>query len=290
MGRLMERMAKSCHALFVASPMAGEGMSLETGQLASAFECAMKSIAARVPLFMWITRRSGGETLETLALLSERLRQTAYPGDVYWVDSPLVHHSNRGLSAYYEEFCSNSDRPVIIFNDPRLVRSIGGPLKRKNIRTSIFEDMARIERVAAMVFKGDLDRVYNYARVAARAKDFPIYEGDEGRFLDRPSLSGVVSAGANLLPEIWASVTTFCLDISGEMTIYPDHLMQIWKMGKTLRELLDTYREHPAAVIKAVLAAKGTIKTALSLSYPRRPMAPMIEKAIEVMNQEDSFN
>lgn len=289
MGRLLDRMAKSCHALFVAGPSCGEGMALETGQVAMAFQCALDRVAGRIPLLMWIARKTCEETEETLGLLGDVLRKRAYSGAVFWVDCPLLRHSNRGLEAYYEGFSAGSHLPFILFNDPGLIKRFGGALKRKNIRTSILGEMARIDKVAAMIFRGSLDRVYNYVKVVNRPKEFPIYEGDEGRFLERPSFSGVVSAGSNLMPEIWGRVTAFCLEISGEKTIYPDHLMEIWNMGRMLRELLQTYRAFPAAVIKAALAARGIIRTPLTLSPAAKDIAPLVSKALGLMSQEASF-
>ena len=81
------------------------------------------------------------------------------------------------------------------------------------------------------------------------------------RFLTHPSLSGVVSAGANLSPKAWSKITAASLGLSDTREDYPDRLQQIWKTGQYLRTLLDLYSPQAVQVIKQVLSEAGIIES-----------------------------
>jgi dihydrodipicolinate synthase/N-acetylneuraminate lyase len=81
------------------------------------------------------------------------------------------------------------------------------------------------------------------------------------RFLTHPSLSGVVSAGANLSPKAWSKITTASLGLGDPRGDYPDRLQQIWEAGGYLRVLLDLYSPHAVQVIKEVLSQAGIIES-----------------------------
>ncbi len=285
--RLLARLIKSSQGLFLASPGAGEGISLSTEQLAALLETAMSAVKARIPIFMWVTRRTAPDTRQTVETLGRIVEKNAYGGQVFWVDCPLIYHSNRGLVDNYKDLWAGKHLPLMLYNDPSLVQELTRHFKRKNIRTAILSELAEYNGIAGIIFHGNLERVYNYAKATVKAKDFFIYEGEEEQFLDHPGLAGVVSAGANLMPEIWGKVTSFCLEISAENTMYPDLLMQIWKMGSTLRELLDCYKRDPAHVIKAFLAKAGFIESPYCLNSPKTELSDIVARLEEVMTHGD---
>jgi dihydrodipicolinate synthase/N-acetylneuraminate lyase len=264
-------------------------MLLGKEQLADLLDKALSVVGGRIPIFMWVTRRTQEETGEALAEFQRIIERNAYRGSVSWVDCPLIYHSNRGLVDYYRDLLRSSANPFILFNSPDLVHGMARPFKRRNIRTNILVGLAALSKVSGLIFEGSLDRIYNYARAAGRVKEFHIYEGDENHFLDHPGSRGVVSAGANLMPETWGRVTAFCLDISGEKTIYPDHLMQIWRMGRILRDLSEFYKQAPAAVIKKVLAEQGSIENPRSLIPAQKDISGIVSSIREVMAQEESM-
>ncbi len=289
LARLLGRIKKSCHAVFLATPVPGEGHLLGADILCRMLELSLAVLNGHIPIFMWISRKSADETSFALQRLREVLERHSYTGPFFWVDCPILYRSNRGLFDHYSILTETAGNPILLFNDADFVHSETSPFKRKNIRTSILGELASLPGIAGLFYKGSLDRLYNYSKVVNRIRNFPIYEGDEDRFLETPGLRGVVSAGANLMPETWSRVTSFCLEISGEKTIYPEHLMQIWKMGRNLRELLDAYRTHPAAVLKADLYERGVIKSAKCLSAPKKDISLSVQQAVSITSQDDQF-
>ena len=91
--------------------------------------------------------------------------------------------------------------------------------------------------------------------------DFRIYDGDESRFLSYPSLSGVVSAGANLVPKAWNKITASSINRNDGGSTYPDHQQQIWEMGNYLRNLMGVYQSMAAPLIKQALFDMGIIES-----------------------------
>ncbi|NCO60779.1 MAG: hypothetical protein COX16_13155 [Deltaproteobacteria bacterium CG23_combo_of_CG06-09_8_20_14_all_51_20] len=285
--RLLSRLMKSSQGIFLASPGAGEGIFLNTEQLTALLEAGMNTVMERIPIFMWVTGRTASDTRQTVETLGRLVERKAYGGKVFWVDCPLIYHSNRGLLDNYKDLWTGKHPPIMLYNDPLLVQELTRHFKRKNIRTAILSELAELSGIAGIIFHGTLERVYNYAKATANAKSFSIYEGEEEQFLDRPGLAGLVSAGANLMPEVWGKVTSFCLEISAENTMYPDLLMQIWKMGSALRELVDCYRMDPARVIKQYLSKAGVIEGSYCLSPPKRELTNQIARIEEVLARGD---
>jgi len=85
-----------------------------------------------------------------LALLEDLLESYNYKGEVFWLDSPLFYHSNRGLYEHYQDLTLNTKYPFVLYNDPGLINMLERPLKRCNIRTSILKNLTEIGKI-----KGD---------------------------------------------------------------------------------------------------------------------------------------
>jgi dihydrodipicolinate synthase/N-acetylneuraminate lyase len=165
------------------------------------------------------------------------------------------------LPSHYNNLSTKAKEPFLLHNDPELIRQIASTFKRTNIRTSILKELSQMESMHGLIFLGSLDRARNYQKAVRARSDFRIYDGDESHFLNYPSLSGVVSVGANLAPRAWQKVTASSLNLSGERKDYPDSLQQIWNQGEYLRSLLEIYQNSSASLIKQVLSDKGILES-----------------------------
>jgi dihydrodipicolinate synthase/N-acetylneuraminate lyase len=261
LGRQLDRVLPYVQAVLLAGPYLGEGGNLPARQRAELMEKALMVIKGQVPVFVWITQDTEPETRETLDLLSRTLKTKRYRGQACWLDTPLYYHSNRGLVSYYREVTALTREPWLLHNDPGLIDQLARSFKRNNIRTAVLKELLGIEKVQGLVFLGSLDRAGNYQKAMRARPDFRIYDGDELRFLTHPSLSGVVSAGANLSPKAWSKITEASLGLDDGREDYPDHLQQIFKAGQYLRTLLDLYSSQPVQVIKEVLSEAGILES-----------------------------
>jgi dihydrodipicolinate synthase/N-acetylneuraminate lyase len=153
------------------------------------------------------------------------------------------------------------EQPFILHNDPEFIKRLGRPLKRHNIRSSILKEMSIFENIVGMSFLGSLERGHNYHRACRQQPYFRIYDGDETRFLDHPSMSGTVSLGANLAPNAWQKITQSSLQFTGDKKNYPDYLQQVWELGQYLRDLKDIYQQMPVAIVKEILSDMEIIES-----------------------------
>lgn len=265
LGQHLDRVLPHVQGLFLASPHAGEGMALKPAQKQEFLEKALVVVRGKIPILFWISGETVEETRDILSRLRRTLEKHAYDGPVFWVDSPLYYHSNRGLPLVYRDFSAWGKEPFLLYNHPDLINRLSRPFKRPNIRTSILKELARIKPILGLIFFGSLDRARNYQKAVRSRADFRIYDGEEAHFLTHPSLSGVISVGANLAPREWQKITLSSLHRSGDQKIYPDQLRQIWKTGEYLGLLMEIYSEHPGPVIKQVLANEGIIDSARCL-------------------------
>jgi len=261
LGRQLDRVLPHVQAVLLAGPYTGEGGNLSAGQRAALMQKALTVIKGQVPVLVWITQGTEQETRETLELLSKTLKTKKYIGQVGWVDTPLYYHSNRGLVSYYRQLTALTGEPWILHNDPELIHRLARSLKRDNIRTAILKEILGIQEIQGLLYSGSLDRAGNYQKATRARPDFRMYDGDELRFLTHPSLSGVVSAGANLAPRAWSKITEASLNLGDTREDYPDRLQQVWKAGRYLRALLDLYSPQAVPVIKETLSQAGIIES-----------------------------
>jgi dihydrodipicolinate synthase/N-acetylneuraminate lyase len=264
LGKHLDRVLPNVQALLLASPQTGEGKNLGPSQREELLEKALVVVRGQVPILIWITHSTEEGTKENLQLLKKRLEQRKYTGQIFWVDTPLYYHSNRGLPSHYKNLSTIVKEPFLLHNDPDLIRQIASTFKRTNIRTSILKELSQMGSIHGLIFLGPLDRARNYQKAVRARSDFRIYDGDESHFLNYPSLSGVVSVGANLAPKAWQKVTTSSLNLGGERKEYPDSLQQIWNQGEYLRNMLEIYQNSSAHLIKQVLSDKGILESPTS--------------------------
>jgi dihydrodipicolinate synthase/N-acetylneuraminate lyase len=266
LGRHLDRVLPHVQAVLLAGPGAGEGTHLNPSQKEQLLDKTLLIIRGRVPVMMWISGDTEDETRETLFVLEKRLDARKYLGQVYWVDTPIYYHSNRGLFEYYQRLASLTRMPFLLHNDPDLIGQLGRSFKRNNIRTSILKELVQIDSIAGLIFRGALDRAYNYQKAARSRTGFRMYEGDESHFLKHPSLSGVISSGANLAPRAWKRVTESSLGLSENRGDYPDSAQQLWEAGEYLRRLKDVYHPDSAPLIKHVLSDMKILANSTSVS------------------------
>ena len=253
LGSLLKKVLPYADAVLLASPKMGEGSGLSLTLKTNLLKKATAFIQGRIPIFFWISEDSSENTEKTLTLLEDLLKSYSYKGEVFWFDSPLYYHSNRGLYDHYQDLTLNTKYPFVLYNDPGLINLLERPLKRCNIRTSILKNLTEIGKIKALIFRGSLTRVNNYQKALNRRPDFRVYDGDEDRFLEYPSMSGVLSIGANIAPQIWSNVTRASLGMLGEDRKERDYLNQIWEMGKLLKDLKKIYNPNPVWTIKRSL-------------------------------------
>lgn len=263
LGSLLDRVLPHVHAVWIGSPYCGEGFNLNVGQREELLDKCLVVIRGQVPILVWVTGKTEDETKQHLLLFRKRVEARKYGGPVFWVDTPLLYHSNRGLHLHYRNLASMAPEPWLLHNDPEYIMRLGHSFKRNNIRTAIFKSLSGMDEIQGLVFLGSLDRASHYQEAVRKRPEFRIYDGDESRFLTYPSMSGLVSSGANLVPRAWRKITDASLNMTSGRQDYPDRLQQLWETGAYLQDLLQLYRSHPAPIIKAGLSKLGIIE------YPR---------------------
>jgi len=251
---LLKKVLPYADAVLLASPQMGEGRGLGVDLKIDLLEKATTLIQGKAPIFFWISEDSVEGTKKALALLEDLLDSCDYKGMIFWLDTPLSYHSNRGLYDHYQDLASNTRHPFVLYNDPGLIELLERPLKRSNIRTNILKDLSKIGEIKALIFRGPLTRANNYQKALNSRPDFRVYDGDEIRFLEHPSLSGVLSVGANIAPGIWSKVTRASLGMLKEDMEKPDYLNKIWEMAKLLKDLMQIYNRNPVWIIKRALS------------------------------------
>lgn len=251
---LLKKVLPYADAVLLASPQMGEGRGLGVDLKIDLLEKATTLIQGKAPIFFWISEDSVEGTKKALALLEDLLDSCDYKGMIFWLDTPLFYHSNRGLYDHYQDLASNTRHPFVLYNDPGLIELLERPLKRINIRTNILKDLSKIGEIKALIFRGSLTRANNYQKALNSRPDFKVYDGDETRFLEHPSLSGVLSVGANIAPGIWSKVTRASLGMLKEDMEKPDYLNKIWEMAKLLKDLMQIYNRNPVWIIKRALS------------------------------------
>ncbi len=250
---LLQKIAPYADGLLLASPRAGEGMGLEITLKTEVLKNVMGEIQETLPLFFWISQDSPEKTKTALDHFENLVESQKYKGPLFWVDSPLYYHSNRGLYDYYKELVRHASHPIVLYNDPVLIKYLNKPFKRENIQTNIFRDLIQINPINAMIFHGSLIKANNYQKVLGSKTDFRIYDGEESRFLDHPSRSGLVSIGANLVPGTWSKLARYSIGMLKNENGLGRNPSLIWEKGKVLRELIRMYSSNPAGLIKGAL-------------------------------------
>ncbi len=227
---------------------------------ASLLEEIIGLVPSGFPIWVRITGKSAEQTIDICRQLETVCRNLSYKGPLAWVDTPLFYHSNRGLPDHYRTLLSETEFNLIADNNPLLIREVADKTKRKNIRTAILKRLSEEPRLAGLLHRGDLRRSINYQRAVRGRSNFMIYDAGERSFLERPSASGVISVGANLLPHDWRTITLASLNMDEGHHSRGSRFRHLWETGLRVRTLQNQYGRAPATIIPAVLIAWGVIQ------------------------------
>ncbi|EFK09133.1 dihydrodipicolinate synthase [delta proteobacterium NaphS2] len=258
---LLAQVLPHAQGLLLASARHGEGENLKPAMLNQLLTITLETVdASPVAVFLRATGNTEQQTRENVLALQKQLSRDQPRSPLFWVDTPLTYHSNRGLPDYYRDLLSITKMPLVLHNDPDAVHTTK-TFKRLNIRTAVLKELARIEGVEGLIFSGPLERVHHYQRACRTNPYFRIYDGDEKRFLEFPSMGGVVSVGANLAPGPWKKITRSSIGLQAHRENYPDRLQQIWELGDYLKNMVSLYGQGTIKMIKTILSDMGVIGT-----------------------------
>ena len=177
--------------------------------------------------------------------------------------------------------------PILLHNHPHLIARLNRTLKRSNLRTAVLKGLAEIEQIVGLIQEGDLRRTMNYQRAVRARREFRFYDGDEKGFLNQPSSSGVVSAGANLFPAEWQEIAQASLSLREA----PAPNLRLLQQSQKLRELSQALGANPAGGLKFALHRLGWIshprvseKTAADASGMEAAMGPFLQENFSLQN------
>lgn len=284
LSRLVHHVAPWSAALVAGTPGVGEALALPPALRLESFAALLDLMPAPLPLFFGISGASPEETCHLVQQLQQEATHRHASRPLYWLDLPLWWHSNRGLPQAYKQLGQYLQHPLVLINQPFLIRGKGQPLKHVNIRTSVLKKLTQLPLVAGMIYHGDMRRFLHYFAAAAGRPEFMLYEADEHRFLTRPGARGLVSGGAQLFPRIWQEVTQACL--------YPERAhgreaiaSRIWERSQELLSLQELYQFQPAALLKQGLHQLGLLSH--PVAWPTTPAAPahLTEKFGQILAQ-----
>ncbi|MBM4273918.1 MAG: hypothetical protein FJ134_05585 [Deltaproteobacteria bacterium] len=273
--RLVERIAPVAGGLLVGSPQAGEALDLSFGTRLELLSQALAAVDGRTALLWGITGQSQEETRELALACREELGRRHYSRPIFLADLPLWYHSNRGLPQACQDLLEAAGLPLLLLNLPEVVRRRGVRFKHLNIRTHVFKRLAALPGVAGLIYQGEMRRFLNYHYAAAARPGLVFYEADEASFLTRPGGWGVVSASAQLLPELWRKVVQVCLHPE-EAAEDPEGRYELMENSQLLLKVARLCRAAPAALVKAALAAQGVLASAATV--PGTPPAPAAQR------------
>jgi dihydrodipicolinate synthase/N-acetylneuraminate lyase len=280
--RLIERVLPFGDGLFFGEGMVGEGLSLPNPLRLELLQGATDIVAGKKPLFLCPTADTIEETLSNVEAVGRKYSAQPNQEPFYWVDIPLWYHSNRKLSQTYQEWGKCSPFPILLDNHPHLIARLNRTLKRRNIRTAVLKRLAENEQIVGLIQEGDLKRTMHYQRAVRPRREFRFYDGDEKSFLNQPSSSGVVSAGANLLPAAWKEIVAASLSLAESPA--PNRLLV--EQSQKLRELSQALGMNPAGSLKFALHRLGWISHPKVLSEIAAD-ASGVEKAMGNFLQEN---
>lgn len=261
LARLVARVAPVAGGLLAGSPGVGEALDLPLKTRLQLLSHLLDMVAGQVPIFFGITGSSEEETRHLAGALLEECRRRQYSGTVYAADLPLCWHSNRGLPQAYARLLKEVPLPLILINLPEVVGRRAPLFKHLNIRTQVFKKLAGLSGIVGLIYRGEMRRFLNYHHAAAARSGFAFYEADETNFLTRPGAWGVLSAGAQLLPEAWQRVARACLHPE-EAADDLEHRQYLWDLSRRLLTIARLCRANPTSLLKEALAAQGVIATA----------------------------
>jgi dihydrodipicolinate synthase/N-acetylneuraminate lyase len=256
--RLIERALPFCDGLLIGEGLVGEGLALSNPMRLELLQGSWEAVSGRKPLLLCPTSSKTEETLSNVEALGKLYHESGGKEFLFWVDLPLWYHSNRKLPQLYQEWTHRTPFPILLYNHPYLISKLSHSLKRNNIRTAVLKRLSENEQIVGMIQAGKLERTIHYQRAVRARRDFRFYDGDEKSFLAQPSSSGVVSCGANLLPEEWREIVSASLSLAED----PARSLALLRRSQRLRQLGQALQANPAKILKFALHRLGMIPLA----------------------------
>lgn len=251
--RLFDRLRGEADGVLIGSVTVGEAFALGRDDRLAILRAALDSGPESMPIIFEVTSRNEEETLDLVGATEAALARRPIKREIFLLIKPLAYRGNRGLPDHLTDLGRRTNRPVLLGNDPDLVGRLRTGRQHRNIRTNVLKKSVGHEQVVGLVFAGEMDRALNYQRAVRSRAQFRFFDGNEVDFLERPSSSGLISCGANLVPRPWADIVKSSLNIYDTRRLRPDHLNYVWQAAQQVRTLRDAYQGHPAALIKAAL-------------------------------------
>ncbi len=234
----------------------GEGLHIDSDGRDILLSVGMEVIQGRVPLITGITGNTVDETKDHISRVEYLKKKFNYGGEILLMDLPLWYHSNRDLPDHYRDLGEICGLPFVISNNPDLIKQLGKKIKRRDIRTSVLKKLSKNEQIVAMEFRGNLKRFFNYQKAVRGRDNFRFYDGSEVEFLTKPSSSGVVAPGANILPTDWQWIVKSSVHIHRQQS---DDADQLWILGQKIWAFQRIYVLNPVATIKSALKYMGIL-------------------------------
>ncbi|MFH1136455.1 MAG: dihydrodipicolinate synthase family protein [Pseudomonadota bacterium] len=275
---LFQRLKKYCQGFLVGGFRVGEGLWLSPDERLGLLAAAMEYCRDGPVVFFEIACRAAEETEDLLNRAEKLIHGEAFAkATVFFHLTPLVYHGNRDLPTHFKALCRLSRRPFVLGNNPGLVGTLRSRLRHRNIQAAVLEKMAGEDHLVGLAADGDLSLSLAYQRALGERPGFRFYDGCETAFLDRPSSSGLISSGVQVLPRPWSSIVEASLGPFNHNTLQADFLGEIWESGRRVRGLGASVRPNPPALVKAALARLGVIPN--PAVKPGRPPASSADLA-----------
>jgi dihydrodipicolinate synthase/N-acetylneuraminate lyase len=271
--QLIERALPFCDGLFIGEGLVGEGLSLPNPMRLELLRGSWEAVSGRKPLLLCPTASTTEETLGNVEAGGKLYSDSRGKEFLFWVDLPLWYHSNRKLPQLYQAWTESTPFPILLYNHPHLISKLNRSLKRNNIRTAVLKRLSENEQIVGLIQAGNLKRTIHYHQAVRARHDFRFYDGDERSFLNQPSSSGVVSWGANLLPEEWREITRASLSLSED----PARSLALLRQSQRLRQLGQALRTNPAKNLKFAFHRLGII-----------PLAKVLDETLATSTGDDS--
>ncbi len=257
--KLVARVIPEAAGLVAGTPLVGEGLALAPATRLALFQELLPLLPSHLPLFFCLTAATAAGTRKLAGELEGIWRGHPQTPPVFWVDLPLMYHSNRGLPQFYQELSAILTRPLILMNQPRSVRAVRRPLHHANLRTAVLKKLTVLPAIRGLIYQGSMRRFLHYHAAAVNRSEFWFYEADEQRFLTRPGAGGLVSATALLFPRTWKRLVQACLFLAEDQEATPE---QLWEWGQIVQQLVQACQPAPAALVKKALQHLGVLDQA----------------------------
>jgi len=280
LGNLLLRTREVVNGFVLCDPVWGEGIRLPEATRQELVTVALEIIDGKVPVLITVTGASLERTRKFMDTVESLVARMSYPGDVFWLDYPLVYHGNRDLPELYEKLAGQTRFDWILGNHADYVKSWKGPTRHRNIRTAVLKKIVKNPAVRGMIFIGSLRRSLNYQEAVRARKDYMFYDGNEAEFLKNPGTGGLMAGGSNLMPERWLDIVRSSLNRYDIERQYQQHQQAIWEVGVMLAEFHALYSDGPAHYMKHILHRLGLIEGKTCLEMPEHE-DPLREQAID---------